>query len=307
MSTVVTKGNPQDFFLQQSEIPNKGRFDISCSNHITGYSHHPTRYGIKFVLSGSESYEVNHHEYCVNSGTYLLVNKDQYHEFEVKQQQPSKALCIGIDEMLLQDVYYTLTSSDHQLLEQPDSVTGSELEFLEMVYTTGNNSLGQYLMNVKAGIYKNRESLPIPEEELYYSTAYHLILSQTPLLKQMSRLPARKKGTSQELYKRLYHAKAIIDDYCLQPLPIEALCKEVALSEFHFYRSFKKAFGLSPHQYYLQQKLEKAKQLLLSHQHNITDVALHCGFADLPSFRKAFKKAFAYSPLSFIKQAGLNN
>ncbi len=71
------------------------------------------------------------------------------------------------------------------------------------------------------------------------------------------------------------------------------------MSVYHFARLFKGATGLSPHQYVLNQRIESAKQLLLSGEDSVIDVALACGFNDPSSFSKTFRKASGVTPSQY--------
>lgn len=68
------------------------------------------------------------------------------------------------------------------------------------------------------------------------------------------------------------------------------------LSAYHFARLFKIATGISPHQYVLAQRIERAKQLLLRGQSSVIDVALESGFNDPSYFSRIFRKATGVSP-----------
>jgi transcriptional regulator GlxA family with amidase domain len=50
------------------------------------------------------------------------------------------------------------------------------------------------------------------------------------------------------------------------------------MSQFHFSHLFKQSIGTAPYQYLLQQRVERAKQLLKQTERSIMDIALECGF-----------------------------
>jgi methylphosphotriester-DNA--protein-cysteine methyltransferase len=47
-----------------------------------------------------------------------------------------------------------------------------------------------------------------------------------------------------------------------------------------FCRLFKRSTGISPHQFVIQQRVDRAKQLLQKTDRSVLDVAIHCGFTD---------------------------
>jgi AraC family transcriptional regulator len=65
---------------------------------------------------------------------------------------------------------------------------------------------------------------------------------------------------------------------------------------YSFTRTFKRHCGRAPHQYVLDARLEKARDLLLLGKDDITDVALSCGFYSLSHFSVAFKNRWGIPP-----------
>ncbi|MBD2074613.1 helix-turn-helix transcriptional regulator [Phormidium sp. FACHB-592] len=91
--------------------------------------------------------------------------------------------------------------------------------------------------------------------------------------------------------------------YLSEELSLTALANHLNLSAFHFARLFKNSLGLSPHQYVLQNRVERAKKLIaVSTKVNLTDIALQAGFYDQPHFDKAFKRFVGVPPKIFAKQ-----
>lgn len=94
-------------------------------------------------------------------------------------------------------------------------------------------------------------------------------------------------------------------DYALshleQPVGLAELAQVAQISMFHFARLFKNTLGVSPHQYLLALKVEKAKQFIKHNQHSFTEIAYLLGFADQAHFTNAFKKVTGLSPSRFFK------
>jgi AraC-like DNA-binding protein len=87
------------------------------------------------------------------------------------------------------------------------------------------------------------------------------------------------------------------------PAPtIEALAREVRISPFHFIRRFEAVFGVTPHQYRIQVRLDRAKELLASGQLSVTAVCMEVGFSSLGSFSTLFTRRFGETPSAYRRR-----
>jgi AraC-like DNA-binding protein len=101
------------------------------------------------------------------------------------------------------------------------------------------------------------------------------------------------------IYVHLLRAKDLIDRDYAEPLDVPALAREAHASRAHFIRSFKKAFGETPHQYLLRRRIERAKEFLRNTPLAITEVSLAVGFRSLGSFSTAFRQLVGESPSAY--------
>lgn len=101
---------------------------------------------------------------------------------------------------------------------------------------------------------------------------------------------------------QLRDAIEYIHAHLSEELGLTNLADCLNLSAFHFARLFKNSLGISPHQYVLQNRVERAKKLIaVSAGSNLTDIALQVGFYDQAHFGKAFKRVVGVSPRVFSK------
>ena len=78
--------------------------------------------------------------------------------------------------------------------------------------------------------------------------------------------------------------------------PIRRLASVSGVSEAHFARSFKQAFGIPPHRYLLTRRIERAKALLRDTDLSITDIAFQTGWNSLGTFGRIFRDITGESP-----------
>lgn len=100
------------------------------------------------------------------------------------------------------------------------------------------------------------------------------------------------------------HKLTLVIDYINDNLGHELSLKELAaiaqISQYHFCRAFKQMTGLSPHQYLIQQRVERAKQLLQTGEMSIGAVAIACGFAHQSHLHRHFKRLTGVTPKTFL-------
>ena len=106
------------------------------------------------------------------------------------------------------------------------------------------------------------------------------------------------------LARHLLRVRDLIDRAYAGPLDIPALARSAHVSESHFARSFKAAFGETPHRYLLRRRMERAKALLREDELSVTEVCLAVGFSSLGSFSTQFRRFVGESPTAYRHRAG---
>ncbi|MGH7283642.1 MAG: helix-turn-helix transcriptional regulator [Polyangiaceae bacterium] len=85
--------------------------------------------------------------------------------------------------------------------------------------------------------------------------------------------------------------------------PVRRLARVSGVSEAHFARSFKEAFGSPPHRYLLTRRIERATALLRDTELSITDIAFETGWQSLGTFGRTFRDVTGESPGDFRARA----
>ncbi|BFP43449.1 hypothetical protein FGF1_42940 [Flavobacteriaceae bacterium GF1] len=87
-----------------------------------------------------------------------------------------------------------------------------------------------------------------------------------------------------------------------QDLNLESLSELVYQSPYHFAKVFKNTTGLSPHQFVLKLRLEKAGELIRMKKSSLTEIAHSIGFYDQSHFTNSFKRFYGMTPKQFHKR-----
>src|SRR5262245_30497805 len=98
------------------------------------------------------------------------------------------------------------------------------------------------------------------------------------------------------LLRRLLRAKDRMDAASEEDWPVERLANVSGVSEAHFARSFKEAFGVPPHRYLLTRRIERAKALLRDTDAPIIEIAFQTGWNSLGTFGRVFRDITGESP-----------
>ena len=109
-------------------------------------------------------------------------------------------------------------------------------------------------------------------------------------------MPAGPAPQDPALLRRLLRAKDRMDAASHEAWPVRRLASVSGVSEAHFARSFKDAFGVPPHRYLLTRRIERAKALLRDTDLPITEVAFETGWESLGTFGRTFRDVTGESP-----------
>ena len=105
-----------------------------------------------------------------------------------------------------------------------------------------------------------------------------------------------------EGFRRLCLARELLREQREPPLSIAELAGEVQISPFHFIRQFEAVFGVTPHQFRIQARLDAAKHLLATGHYSVTDVCMELGFSSLGSFSALFARKVGESPTAYRRR-----
>jgi AraC family transcriptional regulator len=100
--------------------------------------------------------------------------------------------------------------------------------------------------------------------------------------------------------EKLVRAVEYIQDQLDTDLTVSGIAQAVCMSPYHFMRLFKESTGQSPHQYVIQARVRKAKELLATGKLTISEAAYHVGFVDQSHLTRHFKSVFGMPPKTFL-------
>ena len=99
--------------------------------------------------------------------------------------------------------------------------------------------------------------------------------------------------------RQLLQVTDYIHDCLGQDIKLSDLAELLSLSKFQFSRRFKHSTGITPHQYVLQQRLERAKHLLKETNLSVMEIAMVCGFSSHSHLGKLIRQHTGLSPKAY--------
>jgi AraC family transcriptional regulator len=99
--------------------------------------------------------------------------------------------------------------------------------------------------------------------------------------------------------RRISRALRHIEDNAADAIDLEALAAVACMSKYHFLRCFRRIVGVTPHQFLLRVRLQRAAVALKRSAAPVSAIAFDCGFGDLSTFNAQFRAAFGAAPKAF--------
>jgi transcriptional regulator GlxA family with amidase domain len=90
-----------------------------------------------------------------------------------------------------------------------------------------------------------------------------------------------------------------------EPLDVPTLARIAHVSEAHFIRSFRAAFGETPNRYLQRRRVERAMWLLRSTDKSVTDICMDVGFSSLGTFSRVFRDVVGEPPSVYRERGPL--
>ena len=214
----------------------------------------------------------------IKSGQAFLVSQQQFHELD--WQTPAELTLFYLHP------HFFNTAID-------DSIQSNHFEVSDRF-----SLISDTLIQEVGVIFRYLYSQKMAAEKLYLESlanllAVHLLKNY---LNQKLKVPSLERGlSSKKLDLVLQYIEANLD--C--KITLSELASIAGVGKFYFCRLFKASLGLTPYQYVIQQRVAKAKKMLIYSNIPICDIALDCGFSSQSHLAKHFRTIVQESPMNY--------
>jgi len=182
-------------------------------------------------------------------------------------------------------------------LDDPFILKAGSTSFIEKLYSY-SPGIDILIQKVKTQIYQSHPDELAINESLYCLLKELFNLNKFSV-KEADNLPAKKRSTREELYKRLNIAKDYLASCYAGEVTLDILAQTCYLNPCYLLREFKKLYHITPHQYLIHIRLQEAERMISTSEKPVFQIMHEVGFQDAASFTKLFKKRFGLPPATY--------
>jgi AraC-like DNA-binding protein len=251
---------------------------------------------IKSFHCGKAFYNAGQGHFAVDDQHYLVLNHGQPYSITIESETPVESFCVFLQPGLAEDIHRNLISRQSALLDD----TGDEphpINFFEKTYRH-DDILTPALFGLRRSLALMKKEPGWLDEQLH-ELVQRLLRVNVLVHREAESLAASRMSTREELYRRLWRARDYMEARLDQRVLLDDVARVACLSPNHLIRTFRQAFGQSPHQYLMSRRLERAATLLTSSDRPVIDVCYSVGFESPGSFSWLFRKRYGVSPARY--------
>jgi AraC-like DNA-binding protein len=270
--------------------------------HAAAPSYHWSGVGllsIKSFYGGQAMYEIGGGRAAVSDDHYFVVNHGQHYAITIDSASDVESCCVFFAPGIAEDVQRSLVTPVARLLDDPTKPLAPVL-FFEKTYT--RDELVSPILQMFRAL-----DTPYCDEgwltEQLHGLMQRLLQVHYNVYRETEALPAARPATREELYRRVHRARDYAAASFDQSLTLNELARVACLSPNHLLRTFRQAFGQTPHQYLTNLRLRRAQMLLIKTDLSVTDICFSVGFQSIGSFSWLFKQQFGVSPNRYRRQS----
>ena len=279
------------------ELSNRNKI-ISESTCEATYEQQCAAYTIKFVFSGTEDCNINKRKLRIYPDSFAVLNEGTNYSSKIDSIIPVNTFSVSFGPKFINDFHNTFSSTETQLLD--GKINSEKPVFIESLYPFSGD-MRFNILHLKHQLEKGISNEMLINEYMYHCLLNYYKIYNREFIQKIDKLNFIKTKTKEEVLKRLILAKEYISSNYNQNVTLEGIAKHSCLSVNHLLRTFKEAYDLSPYQFLIQLRLNRAKNLLQTTSYSLNEIVNLVGFECPSSFIRLFRHTFNTTPLKYKK------
>lgn len=260
-------------FWRDTNLPFVELRQIDDARQVRYAAHSHAHWSFGAVTHGQSDFVYRHHTYRIGTGDLVFMNPHWVHACNPVEGAPWAYLMLYVDTAWLTDLRCRLGELPQAKWEDIETATLSD------------SSLYRSYLAMAACLQHSAKDWREKEAVL---VAY---LSE--VLQMLS--PSITRLAPPEV---LESVADYLDEHAAEPLTLDVLCAQTGFSSGYLIRSFKQHFGMTPHAYLVNRRVQLG-QAALKTGTPIADAALTAGFSDQAHFQRTFKRLVAATPKQY--------
>jgi AraC-like DNA-binding protein len=244
---------------------------IEDGRDICYAKHSHETFSIGAVTGGRSEYLNRHAREWIGAGAVVMMNPDDVHACNPVADQRWSYRMMHVDVAWLTGLQHELGFSENHAFRAFSQTMTTDAGLFN-----GLNRLHAILVDGDADM-------------LHKQSATIAFFSEVQNTLNPAVLPDH--GASRQLTR----AAEFIAENCTRSLKLEDICEAAGLSASHLIRAFKQRYGMTPHAYLINRRIQYSRAQLRRGR-VIADVALDAGFADQAHLQRIFKRLVAATP-----------
>jgi AraC-like DNA-binding protein len=256
---------------------------------------HPSGIGLLVSGKGNCNYYVNGIKNQVDRNKVFFINRGS--QLAIKTTEAGVIPTLLFFHSQLPDlVQHSLIYSDEVLLDNFDNLP-YDFSYLERIH------VDQHLHDTISSLIElgsSCSSFAGIKADIVVRTLFEdLLKANREAFKCSQNIQAVKASTRLEIFRRVAFARNWMEEHYNTSITLEDIATLASMNSQHFLRMFKQVYCITPHQYLIDFKLRKAKDLLESTKLTINEICQTIGFESVFSFSILYKKRYGLPPSRF--------
>lgn len=267
---------------------------ISARARRVEYPEYRQLLSIKAAFGGTEDYFLEGHRVSVDDDTFAIINAGRTYGSRIEALWPVHSFSIFFDPRLVNEVWKSLSTPVARQLDdhtQPGTDPG---EFAERLYEH-DRVVSPVLRYIRGSVDGGLDDEQWLDEQLQFLLARMIRLQHRHLRVEAS-MEARRPATRRELLRRLGLGIDFIHARYRDPIALKDIAAAAHMSPFHFLRTFKSVYRLSPAVYVNRKRAAAALRLLQESDWTMAAIAEQVGFGSRSSLFRHLRAEYSVVP-----------